>query len=197
MYKTSNGGGSIFAINNGINYLLTISINIINDKELIVVGSNDSYYSVDNGEHWYSIHTPYMPYGFSSIEKVGEGYFIIASRNGIYRNSTPVSVANENFIFPNNFSLHQNYPNPFNPTTTIKYTIPDFVKMGHAPSLHVNLIVYDMLGNEITTLVNEAKVPGEYEVVFDAGKYKLSSGVYFYRLTYGTFIETKKMCVLK
>ncbi|MDZ7766259.1 MAG: T9SS type A sorting domain-containing protein [Melioribacteraceae bacterium] len=73
----------------------------------------------------------------------------------------------------NKFSLSQNYPNPFNPTTSIKYQVSSSEK--------VILKVYDILGREIKTLVNEVKSPGSYEVQFDASQ--LASGVYFYRLT--------------
>ena len=88
---------------------------------------------------------------------------------------------------PEGFCLYQNYPNPFNPTTKISYQIPE-------PSF-VTLKVYDMLGNEIKTLVNEEKPAGEYKVNFD-GK-KLTSGIYLYQLKAGSYYETKKMILLK
>jgi Secretion system C-terminal sorting domain len=90
------------------------------------------------------------------------------------------------------FRLFQNYPNPFNPSTKIKFTIPS-VETGHAPS--VQLIVYDVLGNEIATIVNEEKPTGSYEVEFDATG--LPSGIYFYQLKFGNFVETKKLILLK
>ncbi len=85
------------------------------------------------------------------------------------------------------YNLEQNYPNPFNPTTVIKYQLanPGFVTIS----------VYNMLGMEIAKLVNEEKSAGEYEVEFDASN--LSSGIYFYRLQAGSFVETKKMLLLK
>jgi hypothetical protein len=88
--------------------------------------------------------------------------------------------------------LFQNYPNPFNPKTKIKFTIPS-VQTQRAVS--VKLKVYDVLGNEIETLVNEYKPAGEYEVEFD-GKV-LPSGIYFYQIKCSNFIETKKMSLLK
>ena len=93
---------------------------------------------------------------------------------------------------PKEFSLSQNYPNPFNPSTTIKFTIP-LVGTQHAVS--VQLKVYDVLGNEISTLVNEEKPIGEYEVEFNA--IGLPSGIYFYQLKAANFVETKKMILLK
>jgi hypothetical protein len=111
-----------------------------------------------------------------------------------------VSVANEETI-PSNFSLEQNYPNPFNPSTSIQYAI--------SSRQFVSLKVYDILGNEIATLVNEEKPAGNYEVEFgrnlinqvltsgvsDKGGY--TSGVYFYQLRAGSFVDTKKMVLLK
>lgn len=88
---------------------------------------------------------------------------------------------------PSEFSLKQNYPNPFNPTTIISYKLPAAGK--------VSLKVYDVLGREVTTLVNEYNPAGSYEVEFDASS--LSSGTYFYRLTAGNFIQTKKMILVR
>jgi hypothetical protein len=104
---------------------------------------------------------------------------------------------------PTDFILFQNYPNPFNPSTKIRFVIPNEVRnlkdfSSQAPrndNLLASLKIYDALGNEITTLVNEEKSPGEYEVNFDAAG--LTSGLYFYRLTAGSFSETKKMLLLR
>jgi len=90
-------------------------------------------------------------------------------------------------IIPDGFALLQNYPNPFNPTTTIRYSIPN--------SEFVTLKVYDVLGNEVATLVNEEKPAGSYEVEFKATE--LSSGIYFYKLQTNSFVETKKLVLLK
>jgi hypothetical protein len=88
---------------------------------------------------------------------------------------------------PNTYCLYQNYPNPFNPTTTIKYQILQLS--------FVTLKVYDVLGNEVATLLNEEKQAGTYEVEFTA--VGLPSGVYFYKLQAGGFIETKQMSLIK
>ncbi|QQS38338.1 MAG: T9SS type A sorting domain-containing protein [Ignavibacteriales bacterium] len=103
---------------------------------------------------------------------------------------------------PKSFLLNQNYPNPFNPTTKIKFSISD-VETGHAPSQRmVTLAVYDALGSKVTTLMNEEKPAGTYEVTFNGEG--LASGVYYYKLTAapggghaGNFSETKKMILLK
>lgn len=95
---------------------------------------------------------------------------------------------------PEDFKLEQNYPNPFNPTTTIKFTI-SFVGRSDTSPYSTKLTVYDIIGNEIATLVNQTKSPGTYEVEFDANT--LSSGIYFYALRTGSFVETKRMILLK
>ena len=109
--------------------------------------------------------------------------------DGSFEYSEVVEVTNP---APTDFVLHQNYPNPFNPTTRIKYSIPSNVK---SETPKVSLKVYDILGNEVVTLVNEEKTAGSFNVAFDATS--LPSGVYFYRLTMGSYAVTKKMLYLK
>lgn len=100
----------------------------------------------------------------------------------------------ENNNLPTVFSLEQNYPNPFNPETTIKFSVP--VETQYATSLqHVTLKVYDVLGREVVTLVNEDKAPGSYETKFNANG--LASGIYIYRIQAGEFVASKKLILLK
>jgi len=98
-----------------------------------------------------------------------------------------INSVDESQLTLRNFVLHQNYPNPFNPSTSIQYQVSNIS--------NISLKVYDVLGNEVATLVNEEKPAGSYEVNFNASK--LSSGVYFYRIQAGSFVETKKMILLK
>ena len=104
----------------------------------------------------------------------------------------PVSIKNDGEI-ASEFLLSQNYPNPFNPVTRISWQSP--------VSSHQTLKVYDILGNKVATLVDEYKPAGSYEVEFSAGSSGdasgLSSGIYFYRLNAGNFVETKKMVILR
>jgi len=104
--------------------------------------------------------------------------------DGNFKYSSIVEVTS----LPTKYSLGQNYPNPFNPSTTISYQLP--VAAGH-----VSLKVYDVLGREVATLVNEQKAPGNYEVKFDGSK--LASGVYIYRIEAGKFSDTKKLLLIK
>ncbi len=105
----------------------------------------------------------------------------------------PLAVAQTEDV-PRSCDLDQNFPNPFNPFTIIKYTIGGNRGWGIGIS-DVSLVVYDLLGREAAVLVNERKAPGTYEVQFDASA--LASGVYVYRLTAGSFVESRKMILLK
>ena len=113
----------------------------------------------------------------------GSGIFSRVSIEG----TNLVSVSNTGTSVPKTFSISQNYPNPFNPSTKIQYEVPE--------KSIVSLKVYDVLGNEIITLVNKENLSGRYEVEFNATN--LPSGVYFYRIQAGGFVDTKKMIVLK
>ncbi|MCH7516212.1 MAG: T9SS type A sorting domain-containing protein, partial [Bacteroidetes bacterium] len=125
----------------------------------------------------------------------GTSYYYISAQD-IHNNlSEPVSdsvgvVVSADIeveIIPTEFALYQNYPNPFNPSTKIRYQLPQESK--------VIIKLYDILGAEVITLLNEKKEAGVYEVNFDGGG--LTSGIYFYRFQAGNFVETKMMILLK
>jgi len=108
------------------------------------------------------------------------------------------SFTNQSTEIPDKYFLSQNYPNPFNPGTIISYSIPVNVKSERSTSQggsKVKLIVYDILGNEVVTLVNERKNAGSYNVKFDGSN--LSSGIYIYKLSTENFSETKRMMLIK
>ncbi|MFQ6003148.1 MAG: T9SS type A sorting domain-containing protein, partial [Candidatus Zixiibacteriota bacterium] len=111
---------------------------------------------------------------------------------------TAVEEDQETEVIPN-FSLKQNYPNPFNPTTKILFTVYGSRFMVHRP-IHTTLKIYNILGQKVRTLVDEPKGARSYEVIWDGkddkGK-EVASGIYFYQLKAGDFIETKKMLLLK
>ncbi len=116
---------------------------------------------------------------------------LIARQVFVEGTTYPVSVEEEIHELYN-YSLSQNYPNPFNPSTIIEFRISDFG--------FVSLKVYDILGNEIATLVNQELSPGVYDIEFDLGashRLALTSGIYFYQLKAGNFIQTKKMLIVK
>jgi hypothetical protein len=100
----------------------------------------------------------------------------------------PTSIDKEEAL-PTEFNLLQNYPNPFNPETIITYQLP--------VASRVTLKLYDILGREVITLVNESQSAGTHRVKFNAVTERLASGVYFYRIIAGNYISTKKMMLLK
>jgi uncharacterized lipoprotein YddW (UPF0748 family) len=150
---------------------------------------------------WHKIGTAKFSEGLKSVitldnSLLEDGKYLVADAVMIMinRKLSPdviVSVKDEEMEItqniPSKFMLEQNYPNPFNPTTSIEFSVPS--------SEYVSLKVYDVLGNEITSLVNENKAAGNYIVDFNASS--LSSGVYFYKISAGNYTETKKMMIIK
>jgi len=151
--------------------------------------------STDDGESWQQMNSGLpSPTWINSVYFDREGYAYCSVHNfGIYKSTSPVTSVDEVMdIQPKEFKLFQNYPNPFNPSTKIKFTIP-IVKTGHSSS--VQLVVYDVLGNKIATLINEEKTAGTYEVKFSGSA--LTSGIYFYRLQVNDYFAVKKMLMIK
>jgi len=154
----------------------------------------------DNGEMVHYELSSISPIEILTTPPNDKLYFITKSGT---RTINVYELANIDFIIsdvldenkdemPTEYSLSQNYPNPFNPTTIIKYTIPLNVKRETA---NVKLVVYDVLGKEVATLVDKEQQAGSYEVEFDASI--LTSGVYFYRIITDKFFETKKMILIR
>ena len=147
------------------------------------------FLSTDNGTSWTAVNAGLTDTVVISLAVSGTDLFAGTAWEGVWRRplSEMVSVKLASSELPTEFSLEQNYPNPFNPSTTIRYELP------HAS--RVSLKVYNTLGQEVATLVNETKPAGVYTVQFDAGS--LASGVYFYRLQAGDFVEAKKLVLLR
>ena len=123
------------------------------------------------------------------VEAVGNIFFDLSNANFTIDNG--VSVQNNTTGIPSEYALSQNYPNPFNPVTKINFDIPF--------SGNVNITIMDMSGKEVATIVNDYYSAGSYNVSFSAtetGK-ELASGIYFYRITAGDYVESKKMVLLK
>jgi photosystem II stability/assembly factor-like uncharacterized protein len=155
---------------------------------------------VDENENW--IDVAFIEGNGTTTETRSYSYDDLLLEPGMYSHRIKQIDFNGTFKYYNlnetveyknlyEFSLSQNYPNPFNPITKIKYSAPGSNNL----SIPIELKVYDILGNEVTTLVNENKLPGEYEVEFDGRKF--ASGVYFYKLKAGGFSTSKKLLLLK
>jgi hypothetical protein len=124
----------------------------------------------------------------------GSGYWLNQDKS-IYSYIPILTDVNDNTSETKTYCLSNNYPNPFNPTTKIKFTIPTVIANEVKQSQLVILKIYDIFGNEVITLVNEQKPTGTYESEFEGTN--LPSGIYFYQLKAGSFVETKKMILLK
>jgi len=182
--------GNIYLINVGNNSLTIDSISISDSHFILTDVTNE----VEPYSAWKSVlhFLPDSVKNYSAeLTVYSDGGTKQIGLSGIGKEGT-VNVIDET-LPPFKFSLSQNYPNPFNPVTKIKFTIP-FVESHRDASL-LTLKVYDVLGSEVATLVNEYRNAGDYEVNFDASK--IPSGVYFYQLRVGEFVETMKMTLMK
>jgi len=152
--------------------------------------SGEIYHTTDGGKSWNGQQSP-VGFDIKEIQFYGE-YFgwaigglgqIAHTSNGGLTFVDEVEIQ----LIPKYLNLYQNYPNPFNPITKIKFDIPT--------SSAVTLKIYDVIGKEVETLINEYKVQGIYEIEFDGSEY--ASGIYFYKLTSGKFTSVKKLILLK
>jgi len=115
------------------------------------------------------------------------------------KDATGVDDNDPEISLPENFTLYQNYPNPFNPVTVIKYILKGQNLTNHRQG-HTRLTIYDLLGREVRVLVDEVQTAGTYEAIWDATDrdgHEVATGVYFYKLERGDFVETRKMVLLK
>lgn len=147
--------------------------------------------TTDSGETWFQ-NGPQIQEEFRSVFFVNEEIGFVVGSNGtilktINGGGSSTSVSEDGELTPIAFRLNQNYPNPFNPKTVISYQLP--------MSSNITLKVYNLLGKEVATLVNEYKPAGSYEFEYDASA--LASGIYYYQLITESFSETKKMVLMK
>jgi photosystem II stability/assembly factor-like uncharacterized protein len=186
--NTTNLGTSWNILNTGVNTPL-YTIDQLGSK-LWTAGANGNIrYSTNNGANWtgqnsgtsFALRSLFM---LDSVTGwvVGDNGVILSTQNGGW-----VGITQSNSEIPERFSLSQNYPNPFNPSTKIQFDVPK--------SSYVKLAVYDMLGREVSSLVNQQLQAGTYEYEFNAAT--LNSGIYFYKISTDNFSEIKKMILIK
>ena len=171
------------------------------DSEFWATIDNDFNFllSKDKGVSWELIPTPDSMFVLDIAFADSSKGFAVGANGYVFKYipKDPSSIDGDDKVFlPGKIILEQNYPNPFNPSTKIKFTIaPPNLPKGE-DLIKVALNVYDVLGNEVTELLNEYKSAGNYEVEFTANE-RLPSGVFFYRLTAGNYSITKKMLLLR
>ena len=179
--------------------LVILGRDYFGSMQILLSGLDGSIFRYLEGWEYGYIENSFTNQWLYSISVFREGntaHQWISGSGGIvlYRNDYITDVLKDDLEIPTAFSLSQNYPNPFNPTTTINYSI---VKQSN-----VSIIVYDVLGKEVARLLDEEKPIGNFSIEFNAsnlpaGRQGLSSGVYFYRIQAGDFVDTKKMILLK
>ncbi len=189
VHRSTDNGNTWAHLTNGINDSSILSITEdLNGFIYIATNSSGILKSINNGDEWTPINYGLPDTSILALTANREGYlFAGCDGNGIYRTVTPTTSIIGRSESPQYFLLEQNFPNPFNPITKIKYSVLQLS--------NVLIKVFDILGNQIETLVNEVKPAGTYELTWDA--VKLPSGIYFYQLKTGSYIETKKMILLK
>ena len=184
----------------GISNTKPILCYTVRSATLFAGNSNGDIFSSDpSGLSWSRISPSLKGYALYSLV-LNHSYIFAGTKNGVWRLWYPETITNVESLkeVSVGFKLEQNYPNPFNPVTTIKYSIPTPFNKGGTrggSDVPVQLKVYNLLGQEVATLVNEQQRAGVYEVKFDAGL--LPSGIYIYKIQAGNFIEAKKLLLLK
>ncbi len=199
IYKSTNLGDSWVIANNGIPNTADVRSLAISGQNIFAGTSGHGLYvSKDGGNTWATKNDGLeFPVGISKIYVSGNDVLIGTTNQSVWRRamSELLGVQNISSEVPASYLLKQNYPNPFNPTTKIRFAVPS-LSFPHVSSGNpVLLIVYDIMGREVQTLVNERLQAGTYEATFDGSN--LSSGVYFYKIIAGDFTETKRMLLIK
>jgi len=199
VFRSTDNGENWIQLNSGLTNLFVRSLTISQYGQVFVATYDGIFSSIDNGENWISMNEGLFNRHLNSMIIDQDGYiFLGALISGAYRSINSITSVEPRPISVNQLTLNQNYPNPFNPSTTIRYTTPNVTLSGVEGS-RVQLKVFDVLGNEVATLVDEYKPAGSYEVEFNTStiNHQTSSGVYFYQLRAGSFVQTKKMILIK
>jgi hypothetical protein len=197
IFAGTDANGVYLSTDNGTNWTQT-SLNNITISSLAISGNNifaghyngnGVYLSTNNGTNWTWVGEGFPPISITALCIFNNYIFAGALFFGVYRRplSELIGINPISNQVPEHYSLSQNYPNPFNPTTKIRFELPK--------SSFATIVVYDALGREVVTLVNEQLKPGTYEADWSADK--IASGVYYYKLTAGGYTETKKMVLMK
>ncbi len=198
LWRSTDDGLNWERKNNGFpNSDINITSLVSNRDGYIFAGTeiNGVFVSTDNGEEWVQINEGLTNYMILSLMVKQDGYIFAGTNgSGVFRSTSSTTGVDESNQFIYSFKLFQNYPNPFNPSTIIKFSIPS-VETYRDASLLITLKVFDILGKEVATLVNEEKPAGNYEVEFNASH--LASGIYYYQLKAGDYVELKKMILMK
>ena len=190
VFLTTNNGTSWTAVNNGLTHKSAYALAVDGTNLFAGTDSGGVFLSTNMGSTWTSVNDGMSDITIWTLASDGSNLFAGTVGLGVWRrplSDMVTAVEDYSGYHLNDFFLYQNYPNPFNPSTTMSYVVPK--------ESFVTIKVYDLLGREIKTLINEEEPAGKYSVTFTAGN--LSSGIYLYSITAGSFHQTKKMVLLK
>jgi ligand-binding sensor domain-containing protein len=199
LYAGTANAGVCYSSDHGASWTPTASVGLTNlavnsfamSGTKLFCGTNGGIFvSTSKGASWTDVSSGFPKVGVTSLAVNGSD--LVAGTYGYGAWKRPVdemiaSVGSNGHGFPLRFELSQNYPNPFNPSTTISYDLPQ--------RAHVTLKIFDILGREVAVLVDEEKQAGSYSVRWNA--LHVASDVYFYRLEAGSFVQTKKLVLMK
>jgi hypothetical protein len=169
---------------------ISVSSVAVSGTKLFAGTTNGVYLSAVNGSNWATANTLLPKIAITSLIVYGTNLIAGSNGEGIWKrplSEMATSVDDASIGLPAQYALEQNYPNPFNPVTTVHYALP--------LQTHVSLIVFDMLGRRVAVPVDEVRAAGPHSAVVDMSA--LPSGVYFYRLTAGTYTATKKLTLIR
>lgn len=195
VYRSTDGGETWLPVNTGLTDTTITALTVHTDGQLFAGTENGGVFrSTNNGETWTALNDGLTNLSVTALTITPDGIVFVGTEGGVFRSIVSVATAIEEDAdeVPEGFSLAQNYPNPFNPTTTISYALKE--------DAQVRLVVYNVLGQEVTTLVDGFERAGHKAVVWngrDAAGRAVPSGPYFYRLVAGDFIEARTMVLLK
>jgi photosystem II stability/assembly factor-like uncharacterized protein len=190
----ASGAGIFVSKNNGENWsqISVMSTNVLcfHGKNLFAGTDDGVFLSTNLGLSWIQVNSGLRPKYIYALIVIDDKIIFAGTDKGIWKRQLDEMIKsgeNDTLSSPTNFCLYQNYPNPFNQTTKVNYSIPQ--------SSYVTIKVYDVLGKEVATIVDENKLAGNYSVEFNA--IKLVSGIYMYRFTAGNYSQTKKFILMK
>ncbi len=191
VYVSSNNGTTWTQINTGLGSLNCLMLVLHSNNDFFCTTTDGIYYSKNGGTTWTNINANFPSVTVWAVEVSGNDLLAGTSELGVFKRALTeiITDVEDKREIPTEFILEQNYPNPFNPSTTIRYQLPE--------ASYVSLKVYDVLGNEVRTLIDEYKNAGVYNYELRIENGEFTSGVYFYRLTTGKFSSVKKLVLIK
>ena len=187
LYRSCDNGATWLDISSSS--FRSINSMLLNSSgNIFLADSNGVFLSTNNGDTWSAINSGLVDTIICTLKIDYDGYLYAGSANGVIYKSTQIISELSEFVneIPGTYWLYQNYPNPFNPSTSIRFTIPQ--------RSHVQLTVFDVLGCEVASLIDEEMEAGAHNITFQSGS--LSSGVYIYRLKVGVYQNSKKMLLV-